>query len=186
MTSRFRFLAAFAALACVPTLSHAAPMPFEEMMCPLDTIGEAELNSWQPLLIESGGILSEAQFDRIHFATGKCAVKHGWSEADTASVFEANAGLVTSTAMADILAEAGVDLVPFDVEINNLSLSELRAISEDPDNDPNMLRMLDMLRGDMGSAMTDEIGYHLVNFITVSAMVQVATINLTSQPPNPS
>ena len=88
--------------------------------------------------------------------------------------------------MADILAEAGVDLVPFDVEINNLSLSELRAISEDPDNDPNMLRMLDMLRGDMGSAMTDEIGYHLVNFITVSAMVQVATINLTSQPPNPS
>lgn len=128
-----------------------------DIICPIEVIGEAELNSWASSLVEPKGEMSDAQTDALGMAVGTCADKHDWDESDIESAIEFYLSIISSSAIGDKLTADGIDAVSYEVVLENRSAEELLQLLNDPDNSPALKELTNRLVADFGNELTEEI-----------------------------
>jgi hypothetical protein len=149
-----------------------------DTICPIEVIGEAELNNWASSLVESRGEMSDAQANALGAAVATCAEKHGWNESDIESAVEFNLSIIAGTAIGDKLTEDGIDAVGYEVVLDNRSAEELQQLLNDPDNSPALKELTDRLVADFGNELTDEITAGVAAYIAFMAQSQFAAMKM--------
>ena len=178
-----RLLLAAALLGSASFVGAAPALAFDvsidDTLCPIDIIGEAELDSWADTLVASKGQLSDAQEDRLVESKAVCAQNLGWSEKDTISALEFNLSVIASTAIGDSLKADGIDVISYEVVLENRSAADLRQVLEDPDNSIVLKEFTDKMLTDLGDKLTDEITADLATYIAFMAQAQLSAMKMS-------
>jgi hypothetical protein len=156
----------------------ALEVSLDHTLCPIETIGETEVDTWGDALAKSDGAYSDAQMGMLVDAISSCAVKHGWSKDDIASVTDFNLAIISATALADQLADSGVDAVAYESVLEDRSAEELQQIMNDPSNSPALVKLSEMLTADLGSTLTDKMAEDMGGYIALMATAQYASMKM--------
>jgi hypothetical protein len=166
------------AVVLVPTPAFALAVELDDALCPIEGIGEAELDSWTASLADSQGEMNDAQTDTLGASVQACAEKLGWNESDTLSAVEFNISIIASTAIGDKLTSDGVNAVDYEVVLENRSADDLRQVMADPDNSPAVKELIDKMIADLGDGLTDEIAADLAAYIAFMAQSQLSAMKM--------
>lgn len=177
---RFYTAAALCAMATalLPTSASAFEVSVDETMCPMETVGDAELDTWADGLAAAKGQMDDGQAEILRQAVGACAKKHNWTESDAISALEFNLAIIMGTAMSDALMLNGVFAPDFEVVLENRSADELRQILDDPENSPALKQVTEMIVSELGDELTDEIAGDLGSFIGFMAQSQLSAMKM--------
>ena len=175
------FLAA--AFVCATSITGSTPafaftIELDDALCPIEGIGDAELDSWSASLADSQGEMTDAQTDILGASVKACAEKLGWSESDTLSAVEFNISIIASTAIGYELTSDGVNAVDYEVVLENRSADDLRQVLDDPDNSPAVKELIDKMIADLGDDLTDEIAADLAAYIAFMAQSQLSAMKM--------
>lgn len=150
----------------------------DDAMCPIEAIGEEELDSWASSLADGKGQMTDAQTDIFGAAVKSCAEKLSWSENDTVSALEFNLSIIAGTAIGDWLTSEGIDAVSYEVVLENRSAEDLRQVLNDPDNSPALKDLVDKLIADFGDDLTDETTADIATYIAFMAQSQLSAMKM--------
>jgi hypothetical protein len=179
MTRNFAaILLATAATTMLPSAASAFTVTMDQALCPLETIGDTELDSWASALQASSGALSDDQNAKIAEAIGLCAQKNGWNDSDILPVSEFNIAIVSSIGVSDRLTAKGLDPVRYEAVLENRSPQDLRQLLDDPENSPALNQATEMLIAEVGDKLTDEIAADLGAYIAFTAQSQLAALKM--------
>jgi hypothetical protein len=174
------FLVATSVVGASPAL--AFEVTIDDALCPIEAIGEAELDSWADTLAATKGELSDKQTAQLGEAVATCAQNLGWSEKDTTSVVEFNLSIIAGTAIGDKLAAGGIDAVGYETVLENRSAEDLQQILADPENSLALQDLTNMMVANFGEALTDEITGDLATYIAFMAQSQLSAMKMIGLP----
>lgn len=150
----------------------------DDALCPIDAVGEAEIDSWADSLVDAKGRMTDAQADILRASVQICAEKFGWSESETVSALELNLSIIAATAIGDRLMTEGVDAVEYEVVLENRSGKDLLQILEDPENSAALSDLTEKLIADFGEQLTDEITASIATYVAFMAQSQFSAMTL--------
>lgn len=179
--SKLAIIVATAAVA-LPGPSFAAEKAFEQIMCPIETMGEAEMDGWGASLAENNGDLSDTQLDLLTKAVQSCAATNHWTESDAQSAFGFNLTVIGMTAMADKLTAIGLDPEIYEAVLENRSPADLQKIMDDPENSSAILQATEILIEDFGSDVSDEIAADVGRYLAYAAQSRLSALELLQSP----
>ncbi len=171
------------ALCCLGALAVSAPVsafeiPLDQSICPIETIGEAEIDIWGDTLATTNGELSDAQLDSLSDAIATCSQKHGWNDADTKSVLEFNISIIAATAIADKLTSNGVDAEAYETVLDDATEEDLQQILQDSENSAVLGKLTEMMVADLGEKLTDQIAGDLGAYIAFMAQARYSSMKM--------
>lgn len=150
----------------------------DETLCPIETIGDAEIDSWSASLAESKGAMSEAQAAILGTSVRTCAQKLGWSEKDMVSAFTFNLSVIGSTALSEKLFDAGIDAVDYEVVLDDLTAEQLREVLSETENSPVWDMLTEKLIDDFGEKLTDETTADVATYIAFTAQARISSMEM--------
>jgi hypothetical protein len=163
----------------------AAPLPalafdvsIEHSVCPLESIGETEIDAWGVALAKTNGEMSDSQLESLSAAIASCAQQHKWSEDDTKSVLEFNISIIAATAIADKLTLSGVDAEAYERVLDNASEEDLLQVLNDSENSPVIKNLTDKMIAELGDGLTDQIAGDLGSYIAFMAQAQYSSLKM--------
>lgn len=163
----------------------AAPSPvlafdvsIEHSVCPLETIGETELDAWGAALAKTNGEMSDSQLDSLSAALATCSQQHSWSEDDTKSVLEFNISIIAATAIADKLTLSGVDAEAYETVLDDASQDDLLQVLNDSENSAVIKKLTDKMIAELGDGLTDQIAGDLGSYIAFMAQAQYSSLKM--------
>lgn len=162
-----------AALGCALP-AYASDLSMKDVLCPLEQLGEPELNKWHEGLVAANGELTDAQYDKIEAAIDICAEDNGWGDADAVAAFEFNVSIISGTALEEKLAGLGVNTIEFEALLDEKSPDDLQAIFRDPENSAILRQATDMLVSKMGDKWTQEMSANLGRYFAHLAQSRLA------------
>ncbi len=177
---KFLSAAAFfgAAYAMSTTPVFALEVSFEDSLCPMEAIGEAELDSWAATLVASKGQMSDAQTAKLSESVNTCAKDLGWSRDDTVSALEFNLSIIAGSAIGDNLTAGGIDAESYESVLENRTAEDLQQILSDPENSPALKELTEKMVADFGDKLTDEITADLATYIAFMAQSQLSAMKM--------
>jgi hypothetical protein len=149
-----------------------------DALCPIETIGDAELDSWSRTLVDTNGQLTDAQTDKLGAALNTCVEKFSWSENDRVSALEFNLAVIASTAIGDKLSAAGIDAEGYETVLDDRSAAELKQVLDDPENSAALTALTDLIVGDFGEKLTDEITADIATYVAFVAQSRFSALKL--------
>lgn len=167
-----------AALFVLPTSATAFEVDLEQMLCPIETVGEAEVDTWGDVLQKTNGELQDTHIDKLTNAVATCVTTHGWNEDDTKSVVEFNIAIIGATAMERKLSAKSVDAVSYESVLDDQSAEALIQILMDSENSPVLRKLTERMIADLGDSLTDEIAGDLGAYIAFMAQAQYSTMKM--------
>jgi hypothetical protein len=163
----------------------AAPLPalafdvsIEHSVCPLESIGETEIDAWGVALAKTNGEMSDSQLESLSAAIASCAQQHKWSEDDTKSVLEFNISIIAATAIADKLTLSGVDAEAYERVLDNASEEDLLQVLNDSENSAVIKKLTDKMIAELGDGLTDQIASDLGSYIAFMAQAQYSSLKM--------
>jgi hypothetical protein len=163
---------------CSATPALAIVIEIEDALCPIETIGEAELDSWSSTLVDTYGQLTDAQTDKLGAALNTCAEKFSWSEKDSVSALEFNLSVIASTAIGDKLKADGIDAEGYETVLDDRSAAELKQVLDDPENSAALKALTDLIVADFGEKLTDEIIADIATYVAFVAQSRFSALKL--------
>ena len=177
-----RFFIAAALCGAVTVLLSTPASAFEvsedHFMCPMETIGEDELNTWTGGLAAAKGTMDSGQTEMLGKAVATCAKKYNWSKSDAVSALEFNLAIIIGLAIEDALLSNGVFAPDYDVVIENRTTAELQQILDDPTNSPALKQLTEMMIAELGDKLTDEVAEDLGSYIALKAQSQLSAMKM--------
>ncbi|HMS20479.1 hypothetical protein [uncultured Sphingorhabdus sp.] len=162
-----------AALGCALP-AYASDLSMKDVLCPLEQLGEPELNSWHEGLVAANGELTDAQYAKIEAAIDICAEDNAWGDADAVAAFEFNVSIISGTALEEKLADLGVNTIEFEALLDEKSPDDLQTIFRDPENSAILRQANDMLVSKMGDKWTQEMSANLGRYFAHLAQSRLA------------
>lgn len=171
------------ALCCLGTLAVSAPVSafeisIDQSICPIETIGEAEIDTWGDTLATTNGELSDAQLDSLSAAIASCSQTHGWNDDDTKSVLEFNISIIAATAIADKLTSKGVDAAAYETVLDDATEEDLQQVLQDAENSAVIKKLTDMMIADLGENLTEQTATDLGAYIAFMAQAQYSSMKM--------
>lgn len=161
-----------------PTAASAFDVSIDDVVCPMETIGEDVLNEWAMPIAEAKGKLSDAQLDVLSTAVSSCAKNFGWDEADTESSLEFNLSIIAATAISDSLAAIDIDAVSYESVLENRSAKELQQVLDDPENSPALKELTQKIISNFGDRLTDDITADISMYVAFMAQSQLSAMKM--------
>ena len=150
----------------------------DDMLCPLESISESEMEAWSPTLSANKGQLNDAQLDRLVSVVLECGQKLGWSEDDGASALELHMAILGGTALSENLLANGVNAEYYETVLQDRSAQELEQILTDPDNSPALVQLAELMIENLGSDLNDQIAGDLGTYIAFTAQSRYSTMKM--------
>lgn len=177
-----RFFIAAALCGAVTVLLSTPASAFEvsedHFMCPMETIGEDELNTWTGGLAAAKGTMDSGQTQMLAKAVAACAQKHSWSESDAISVLELNVSIISGLAIDEALLSNGVFAPDYVAVLADKSETELQQILEDPDKSPALKQLSEMMVAELGDELTAEIASDLGAYIAFKVQAHLSMMKM--------
>ncbi|RDV07472.1 hypothetical protein DXH95_09055 [Sphingorhabdus pulchriflava] len=146
----------------------------KDVLCPLERLGEPELNSWHDGLVAANGELTDAQYDKIEAAIDICAEDNGWGDADALAAFEFNVSIISGAALEEKLTGLGVKIIEYEALLDGKSTEELHEIIKDSENSAILRQAAGMLVSEMGDKWTQEMSDNLGRYFAHLAESRLA------------
>lgn len=171
------------ALCCLGALAVSAPVsafeiPLDQSLCPIETIGEAEIDIWGDTLATTNGELSDAQLKSLSDAIASCSQTHGWNDDDTRSVLDFNISIIAATAIADKLTSNGVDAAAYETVLDDATEEDLQQVLQDAENSAAIKKLTEMMIADLGENLTEQIAGDLGAYIAFMAQAQYSSLKM--------
>jgi hypothetical protein len=170
------FLAATAQMAAP---AHAFGMSFEQVMCPLEKLGEAEgeaLSKAFVILDDSSAF--DAQMEKLHQAINSCAGEHSWANADSQFALDFTMALVAGVATEEKLASFDIVASDFDTWLDDGGPTDWQKLADDPENSELMQAAIDQLVVEKGDSATEEISGYLGAYLVSVAKSRLLALEL--------
>ena len=177
---RFLFAAALLVSASFvgTTPGLAYDVSIDDALCPIDALGDAEIDSWADSLVDAKGRMTDAQADVLRASVQTCAEKFGWSDSEMISAMEFNLSIIAATAIGDRLMTEGVDAVEYEVVLEKRSAEDLLQILEDPENSAALSDLTEKLIADFGEELTEDITASVATYVAFMAQSQFSAMKL--------
>ena len=160
------------------TPAFAFDVSIDDALCPIEAVGDAEIDSWAASLVDAKGRMTDSQADILRASVKTCSEKLGWSQPDTISALEFNLAIIAGAAIGDRLTSDGIDAIGYEVVLENRSAEDLLQILEDPENSAALSDLTEKLIADFGEELTDEITSSIATYIAFMAQSQFSAMKL--------
>lgn len=170
-------LAGFATLCgSVPAFAQAGLE--EQLMCAIETMGEAEAEALSRVLGTPDAAATDAEVAPLQQAVTTCAAKHGWSEQSSETKLQFNLSMLSALGLAEKLAALDVDAVRFETVLDDQSTDQLQAVLNDPENSQILREAIAMLKAEQGGAANPEMAGLLAAYIVHVTEAQLLTMEM--------
>jgi hypothetical protein len=174
----FPALGLMAAFASVSAPAHAYAISLDQVMCPLEKLGEAEGEA----LSEAFGNLetqpSDAQIEKLAGAINTCAIELKWTEADSKFVLDFNLSIVATMGLEDKLAALDVTASDYEFSLDDQNPEALQAMLDGADKSTIIQTAVEKLRTDKGDKATEEMAGFLGAYLTSTAKSRLLAMEL--------
>jgi hypothetical protein len=159
-----------------PTAASAYEVSMDDVLCPITTLGDEQLEDWGKTLADTDGELSIQQELILTTALMNCAEEKGWSETGTQAAQTFNISMLGSAAIKKNLNTTGIDPESYEVVLENRSPEELQQFLNEPASSPVLQQLAEMIKRDLGDNSTDKIVEKLASYVAFSARAQLAAM----------
>jgi hypothetical protein len=167
------------ALACAALVSISQPAladAMDEVMCPIEKLGDADAEALSLLLAEPDAAVSDQDKAKLHAAVNSCSQEHGWKQAESERSLQMNLSMISALGIDSKLMAQGIEIVSYEALLENKSAGDLRAFLDKPEGSPILNGAVDKLKAEQGdSASADTAGY-IAAYLVHMAQVQLLTM----------
>lgn len=178
---RFWILSAAFLAATVPMAvpAYAYGMSFEQAMCPLEKLGDAEADALSKAFVNlDNNSLFDAQMEKLQVAVNGCAGEYSWAKTDSQFALDFAMALVAGAGLEEKLGSFGITASDYENEIDAGRPADWQKLADDPENSPLMGTAIDKLVADKGDQATAEISGYLAAYLVSAAKTRLLTLKL--------
>jgi hypothetical protein len=150
----------------------------EQLMCAIETMGEAEAEALSRVLGTPDAAATDAEVAPLQQAVTTCAAKHGWSKQDSEIKLQFNFSMLSALGLAEKLTAMNVDAVRFETVLDDQSTDQLQAVLNDPENSQILREAITMLKAEQGGAANPEMAGLLAAYLVHVTEAQMLTMEM--------
>jgi hypothetical protein len=150
----------------------------EQLMCAIETMGEAEAEALSRVLGTPDAAATDAEVAPLQQAVTTCAAKHGWSKQDSEIKLQFNFSMLSALGLAEKLTALNVDAVRYEAVLDDQPTDQLQAVLDDPENSLILREAIDLLKAEQGSSANPETAGLLAAYLVHVTQAQLLTIDM--------
>jgi alcohol dehydrogenase class IV len=171
------------ALACAASLSFrpsafAQEEAMEQMLCPLEKIGDEKAEAMSVALSDVENEANDALAAEMEKAVNQCAAEKGWTEKQTEQSTKFSATLLSAMGLEQRLADAGIVASDYEELLEEKTPAELAAYVENAAESPITGAVVDMLQKEQSDKFSETNAGHLNAYLVQLAQVQLLTMEI--------
>jgi hypothetical protein len=156
----------------------AKEVAFDDVMCPMEGLGEEKAQAFSDKLAASAGVASDEDVQNLAASLNACSVKHGWSADDSKSVLQFNLSLMSVIGLEKLLLASGVEVSELDALLDEYKPEALQAMVDSDGDSPIIDAAVEKLDKHLGDKLTPEIAGNVGAYLVSVAQAQIYTFKM--------